>query len=875
MIRERFSEDDLALLEVLEDPIWCGEFLRTTNYGEVKPEMHAKKPWFYRDYQRQFLSDKSEFIVYMGGRAIGKCQPPSARILTNQGYRTISELLEEPSIIVYALDKNGSLTQKRAVIAYDSLAPVYRVTLENGTFVDVTDNHPLLTEAGYKALHLIDQESDRVAVATMLPWESNNNALSWHELRMLGYYIISEDKTIIMNRWVKPKFRAVDAELQELAKELHVTFKRDRQAGMVMLRKPNGPYRHALTSLYSETGVPHESNVNTLRKLPRILMMERLENLRIFLEAVFAQHGTLSKDRISLKLNNRGLATNFAELLLRFGIETRMIPLDEKHHDGLQRVQLETLDYRAAYRFWKELKLPGVRVGTMELPEGTTDAAEHLRFVRVESIEQIAKSNYTYAIHVYGLENYISDNVYVHNTVVLQDRTIYELVNSDIEFPETTQSLLVTPNQAQMTPLLQDITGALTGGKLLKSFLDNKINRSQGVMQLYDGKRPKPHIFHFRIAGSGGEQNMVGLHIPRIRGDEMQLFPMSAFTQLRPAYNQWEEGRQQSYSGVPNGLRNTVLWQVDHNPRFKRYRIASHNNPNYSFANDQENIKLFGGEHDDRYQQLVLGRHGNAAYQVIPIDSFVQEPVTQFPFYSISYNSDHVNKGIDFKDHLDRPSLGRSVTSVIAVDPGYVDSTIVQIFGQDDAGVWRTHARYRLTRINAKDQQDIIHWLATYYNSPLIAFDAGSGGQGSAIMHNLIHGEGYAHHRYEQRVVGVQFAEKVITGYDDVGNTLTQDSKGYATTELARMVAEKQLVFSELDFEGISELSRVARTRTTSERDRYYVLNDRGKADAEDHIYACYVVFVLAIRSGVAMPTNETVIGGAQGGHTVNRPKIL
>src|SRR5690606_21919729 len=126
------------------------------------------------------------------------CQPPSARILTNQGYRTISELLEEPSIIVYALDKNGSLTQKRAVIAYDSLAPVYRVTLENGIFVDVTDNHPLLTEAGYKALHLIDQESDRVAVATMLPWESNNNALSWHELRMLGYYIISEDKTIIM-----------------------------------------------------------------------------------------------------------------------------------------------------------------------------------------------------------------------------------------------------------------------------------------------------------------------------------------------------------------------------------------------------------------------------------------------------------------------------------------------------------------------------------------------------------------------------------------------------------------------------------------------------------------------------------------------------
>jgi hypothetical protein len=46
-----------------------------------------------------------------------------------------------------------------------------------------------------------------------------------------------------------------------------------------------------------------------------------------------------------------------------------------------------------------------------------------------------------------------------------------------------------------------------TAGKLLKDFLRNRINKSEGTMQFT--LQAKPLIFNYRIAGSRGENNMV------------------------------------------------------------------------------------------------------------------------------------------------------------------------------------------------------------------------------------------------------------------------------------------------------------------------------------------------------------------------------
>lgn len=302
---------------------------------------------------------------------------------------------------------------------------------------------------------------------------------------------------------------------------------------------------------------------------------------------------------------------------------------------------------------------------------------------------------------------------------------------------------------------------------------------------------------------------------------------------------------------------------LDHTPKYKKYHIPAHNNPYYTYEDDLDNIRKYGGEQDDRYQQLVLGRHGQAAFQVIPRDSMVTET---YPFYNYRYNSGHTLKGIKYHEHLQRPRLPATADFVLmAIDPGFVDPTIIHIMARDSKGIWRTYIRYRITRIDFNEQQNIIDWLATFYGAQCIAIDIGAGGQGPSILHNLMYDERYKTKKYDKRCIGIQFSENVVAGYDLEGEELVQDGKSYGANELSTYVQEGRIVFSELDHEGMSELERVAKQKGYGGKDRYFVLSEKGTGqDDNDHIFAAYLVFILAIRQDITNPTIKK-LGKASG----------
>lgn len=854
-LQQKLDIDDIALLEVVEDPIWLGEFLRTTNDGEVDKKLWPALKWKYRDYQRQFLSDESEFILYTGGRAIGKCSPTHARIYTVDGYKKISELIKERAFVVYALTPDMTLEQRRAVCVFDRRSTVWTITTAAGHTFHATENHPILTPDGYKLVAHLTEE-DYVAVATRLPFESNKSAFNWSELRILGYSSLSSNPKPEIP--IIPRFNAIGKEIEYIADNLLVNWHKSIETGAYTLHRKGGKFKHPITSLFEELQLLQTIlRFNKWKRIPWMIKTEKLENIQVFLEAMFAQHATLSAFEVSVKVPTIIFAEDLQELLLRFGIET-----------SITANKVTLLDDRAIYRFWSQFHLPGVTVSKLKIPPASNDPTDFMRFDRIVSKKLTGNNTDTYAIHVYKDNNYISDNLFVHNSVVLEDKIVHEVVNSDIEFPVTQESVLVTPNQAQMTPLLGKIALRFTSSKFLRDFLKGQINRSDGTMKF--PIRTKPMIFNFRIAGSRGENNMVGLHVPRIRGDEMQLFPINAFTQLQPAYNQWEPKRQQIHAGVPNGLRNSVLYMLDmQTPKYKKYRIPSHANPYYTYEDDIDNIRKYGGEQDDRYQQLVLGRHGAAAFQVIPRESITTETYT---FSNQRYNSGHVNKGINYDDILQRPTLPDGLQAiVVAIDPGFVDPTIIQVIGRDKRGIWRTYVRYRLTRIDFNQQQKIIDWVSHYYDAGLIAIDIGAGGNGAAMMHNLIHGEEYKKRKYEHRMIGVQFSEQLIAGYDEDGEELKQDTKGYAANELAKLIQEGRLVFSEFDNEGLSQLERVAKQKSTAGRDKYFVLNDRGAGpDEDDHIFASYICFIVGIKDSVINP-HQRKLGQPRGADTYHQ----
>lgn len=259
----------------------------------------------------------------------------------------------------------------------------------------------------------------------------------------------------------------------------------------------------------------------------------------------------------------------------------------------------------------------------------------------------------------------------------------------------------------------------------------------------------------------------------------------------------------------------------------------------------------------------MLGNHGSAAFQVIPRESI---QIETYPFYNMRYNSAHMLKGMPFREVLQRPFLPQEYTRcMFAIDPGFADPTIIQILVQDKRGIWRTYVRYRLTRIDFNEQQNIIHWLDEQYKPDQIVIDIGAGGNGASIMHNMMYGEAYRNRAYDKRFIGVQFKENVIAGYNENGEELYQEAKSFAATELARMIQDGRIVFSELDHEGISQMERVAKKKSMNGRDSYFVLSDTGNGVSEDdHIFASFICAVLAVREH-PLNTHIKKLGKAQG----------
>lgn len=846
-LRRKVDADDLAVLMLIEDPVWLAEFLRTTNYGDTNRANWRKNGQFkLRPYQRELITDQTRNIVVTGGRSIGKCQPASARVYTTQGYVPIHQLRRQPSFVTYGITPEHELIMRRATITKDQIKHVYTLRTASGHTLDGTAVHPVLTPGGYLTLDAL-KPGDRVAVATKLPTtHCVTDSLSWAELRVLGYLALSGPfiRSVV---GITPRFAAVDAELKYIAGELFCRYRKDKTGNVYLLRRSGGLYKHPITQLKYDLDIYDTSNTRPVHL--RFLKTQKLENLKVYLEAVYAQYGHLSRNAVYLDVYHEQLAREYQELLLYFGIESRLDVIkprpvnDIRNSDGVYRVSL--LDEQAVYRFWTTFTLPGVSIGQLRQPPSTPDRInEWSRWDTIESITQHEQPVTTYAVHVYKDETYIADNVVNHNSVILEDVQVYEIVNNDIMFPETPEQVLVTPNLNQMTPLLDRLILRFLSSPLLKDFLSGNVNRTKGTLDFKTYGRS--HRMYARIAGGKGEQNMVGLHINKIRGDEMQLFPMPAFTQLQPTLNVWEKRTQQTYCGVPNNLRNMTLYQLDQKAgNFKKYRIPAPNNPYWTYEDHIEALKRYNGEEDDRFQNLVLGRWGAASYQVINRESIIIEP---FDFYSYRYSAQDKAKGKTYREALSLPKLPKMDAAILAVDTGFVDPTIIQLMGML-GGKWRTYARWKLNRIDFPEQEQILDWIATNYAVPRIAIDIGAGGGGAGISQSLIARPEYDGKNYKDRLIPVNFAESIAAGTSMDGEAITLPVKAYAGGELAKLIENGLLVFSELDTEGLSQIERITKQRSPAGYDRYYVLSERGTgASNDDHIFAAFVCFIVALQ---------------------------
>ncbi len=76
---------------------------------------------------------------------------------------------------------------KNADIIEQGIREVFKLTTNSGHEIEVTANHPFLTQRGWIKLEDINIEKDRVAIVESVPFFGNSDAISENEAALLGY----------------------------------------------------------------------------------------------------------------------------------------------------------------------------------------------------------------------------------------------------------------------------------------------------------------------------------------------------------------------------------------------------------------------------------------------------------------------------------------------------------------------------------------------------------------------------------------------------------------------------------------------------------------------------------------------------------------
>jgi len=178
-----------------------------------------------------------------------------------------------------------------------------------------------------------------------------------------------------------------------------------------------------------------------------------------------------------------------------------------------------------------------------------------------------------------------------------------------------------------------------------------------------------------------------------------------------------------------------------------------------------------------------------------------------------------------------------------AVDAGFSnDPTIITILYRQE-NLWRIFLRYELRRIKYPMQAKIINWLDNIYGFNMITLDAGS--SGLALGQMLQDLDEFKDKDYQKRLTLVDFQGGVVTGYTDDGKETKDRVRKFTIQTLQKWSQNDQIiVFSDKDDEMLSELERVGFTRDMLGQPKFFVYSPMGGQRGDDHILASLLTWV-------------------------------
>lgn len=446
---EHLTNEDKRMMRIMQDPVTWAE-----------THLNQKPRW----YQEQALRHPHNRIALRWGRRLGKCIAEGQTLVNADTgeLMKVEDLVNNP-VRTHSLDNTYQLKKEDMYgVEENGLKPVYEITLNNGTSVELTKNHPILTFSGWKEVQDIDV-GDSIATPSVIPVFGDLNPREEYvkTLAYLSFAKLLSDKGPMIKVYVHEHRRFIEETLKSCDVD---TFPKNSQSSYILDK--NKQFEKILMT--EDVYIPEE------------VFQYTREKMAMFIASAFDARGyvDLSKSsEINFTLNDKYVANQMKHLLLRFGIESSLRTKTSKgyttyytriHHkvdiskfieiigkyslkDYSESVEMlentknygKMLPVIASEYVTKELKKQGKTVAgmkkTMKNPnlfrknggiarEAAFEIADYLEdgflhdmslsdisWKEVKSIEDIGEKM-TYDVLMPRFHNLIVEDIYVHNT---------------------------------------------------------------------------------------------------------------------------------------------------------------------------------------------------------------------------------------------------------------------------------------------------------------------------------------------------------------------------------------------------------------------------------------------------------------------------
>lgn len=403
--------------------------------------------------------------------------------------------------------------------------------------------------------------------------------------------------------------------------------------------------------------------------------------------------------------------------------------------------------------------------------------------------------------------------------------------------------------------------------KRMVANLEEYCLRDEFTRSFYRGYIKKDKIFSFnnghrieiRIAGidKTGAKSFVGIHADFMIIDEAQILFSEGLQELMPGLNR---GGKLLVAGVPNDIRNSVLYSYCARKDVMYYKYASWETPRWSKETEKEMIELCRGKNTIKYRQLVDATWGSSLDAVFEANKLIDCVDKTVGFNYCVYSGERFLECLPLlnlpvpKAKYDLYILGgdmghteRSPMHLVVL--GSYEKKVKDDETDDDKLVRYYDVIYRceIGGMSAFDSSKVFNHIMTHFDCKHACLDAQN--FGSTIHANLVNREIFPDTfvRNMRTVIPLIFSHNIVLGKTrTIDQTTGQEIEieDIATTKVATTIKLQELVenltlrisFDDTyhdDFEDIVTIMQ-SETQTSSMNARHRFIYSN---NANDHCF--------------------------------------